>query len=100
MWGVAPELAPQFAPPPSNGAVLPLHVCPGSLGPGGAAASGVGGGAANGGGGSMAGGVRPLESLAVDEVSLLLRALPGAPGVPGVWPAIWMLGNLGRATYT
>ena len=25
--------------------------------------------------------------------------LPGAPGRPGVWPAIWMLGNLGRATY-
>lgn len=26
--------------------------------------------------------------------------LPGAPGLSGVWPAIWMLGNLGRATYT
>ena len=26
--------------------------------------------------------------------------LPGAAGVSGVWPAIWMLGNLGRATYT
>ena len=26
--------------------------------------------------------------------------LPGNPGVPGVWPGIWMMGNLGRATFT
>ena len=26
--------------------------------------------------------------------------LPGERGVPGVWPAIWMMGNLGRATFT
>ena len=26
--------------------------------------------------------------------------LPGDPGVPGVWPGIWMMGNLGRATFT
>ena len=26
--------------------------------------------------------------------------LPGKPGVPGVWPGIWMMGNLGRATFT
>jgi hypothetical protein len=26
--------------------------------------------------------------------------LPGRPGVPGVWPGIWMMGNLGRATFT
>jgi beta-glucan synthesis-associated protein KRE6 len=25
--------------------------------------------------------------------------LPGAPNVGGLWPAIWMMGNLGRATY-
>lgn len=25
--------------------------------------------------------------------------LPGSPGLEGLWPAIWMLGNLGRATY-
>jgi beta-glucanase (GH16 family) len=25
--------------------------------------------------------------------------LPGQPGVEGLWPAIWMLGNLGRATF-
>jgi beta-glucanase (GH16 family) len=26
-------------------------------------------------------------------------SLPGRAGRPGVWPAVWMLGNLGRATY-
>jgi beta-glucanase (GH16 family) len=25
--------------------------------------------------------------------------LPGAPYIGGLWPAVWMLGNLGRATY-
>lgn len=25
--------------------------------------------------------------------------LPGAYGIAGLWPAIWMMGNLGRATY-
>lgn len=25
--------------------------------------------------------------------------LPGDPSIGGLWPAIWMLGNLGRATY-
>jgi beta-glucanase (GH16 family) len=25
--------------------------------------------------------------------------LPGDPNIGGLWPAIWMLGNLGRATY-
>lgn len=26
-------------------------------------------------------------------------ALPGEPYIGGLWPAVWMLGNLGRATY-
>ena len=26
-------------------------------------------------------------------------SLPGDPGLPGVWPAVWMLGNLARATF-
>jgi hypothetical protein len=25
--------------------------------------------------------------------------LPGIPGVPGLWPALWFMGNLGRATF-
>ena len=25
--------------------------------------------------------------------------LPGEPDIGGLWPAVWMLGNLGRATY-
>ncbi|KAL7547783.1 hypothetical protein ACHAWF_012590 [Thalassiosira exigua] len=25
--------------------------------------------------------------------------LPGSPDIGGLWPAVWMLGNLGRATY-
>jgi hypothetical protein len=25
--------------------------------------------------------------------------LPGIPGVPGLWPALWLMGNMGRATY-
>jgi hypothetical protein len=30
------------------------------------------------------------------EVDIIL---PGAPHIGGLWPAVWMLGNLGRATY-
>ena len=25
--------------------------------------------------------------------------LPGEPDIGGLWPAVWLLGNLGRATY-
>jgi beta-glucanase (GH16 family) len=25
--------------------------------------------------------------------------LPGIPGVPGLWPALWLMGNMGRATF-
>ena len=25
--------------------------------------------------------------------------LPGSPGQPGIWPAIWVMGNLARDTY-
>jgi beta-glucan synthesis-associated protein KRE6 len=32
----------------------------------------------------------------VFEVSLLL---PGPAGVPGLWPGVWSMGNLGRPGY-
>lgn len=25
--------------------------------------------------------------------------LPGKPATPGLWPAVWLMGNLGRATF-